>query len=128
MTIAVKQVITIPKDARVLVVEDSAIRIKWFHENLDTFDLAVDPKQGLDLLQSGCPYDVIFLDHDASWDDFDLTFISVAERLQQLNYQGELIIHTYNPVGGKRMQRMLRQGVCLPYGTFDIIYGKSFDR
>jgi CheY-like chemotaxis protein len=126
MTTALKRIITIPKDARVLVVEDSAIRIRWFRENLDTFDLAVDPRQGLDLLETGCPYDIVFLDHDASWDEFDLTFMPVAERLQQLDYRGELVIHTYNPVGGKRMQRMLRQGELIPYGTFDIVYGKSF--
>jgi CheY-like chemotaxis protein len=127
MTTALKRIITIPKDARVLVVEDSAIRINWFREHLDTFDLAVDPKQGLDLLETSCPYDIVFLDHDASWDEFDLTFMPVAERLKELNYQGELIIHTYNPVGAKRMQRLLRHGAWMPYGTFDIIHGKCFD-
>lgn len=120
--------VKIPKNARVFVVEDSASRIKWFREKLAGGEpkmvVGTQPDYALEELQNGAPFDIIFLDHDAKWNDPNLTFLPVAQRLAELKFAGDVIIHSYNPPGAKRMEHILGREarvIIAPFGSFDIV-------
>ena len=58
--------ITIPSNSRVLVVEDSRSRINWFREHLNARTTICETKEdALEVLKNDAPFDIVFLDHDA---------------------------------------------------------------
>lgn len=80
-----KNIIKIPINTSVLVVEDNLDRIDWFKKKLiGTY--AVSPSEAVQLVQN-TRFDLVFLDHDAvpsivNVDDpefFSTTFFKVAE-------------------------------------------------
>lgn len=128
-----KSKIQIRKNDRVLVVDDDPERQEWFRRSLSQVMMvskALTPADGVTLL-SVLGFDLIFLDHDAGW-IYDTekqeavvasTFMEVAEWLAQVEYSGTVIIHSYNPVGAKRMAHMLGRHATvhvMPFSTFEI--------
>lgn len=125
--------IYIAPDKRVLVIEDNEFRIGWFHENLDVASTTYCPTKeaGLAALKNGAhDFDIVFLDHDSGplmWQEGEPdtdTFYDVAKRLIALDFSGAVVIHSMNPVGAERLQRLFgnRKDVwVLKFGTFGIV-------
>lgn len=130
--------IKIPRATSCLIVEDAEERIKWFRKVLPGCTVAVNPKEALAILQStDNDFDIVFLDHDCRVDtegtrwmveptdpDFlNSTFWRVAQHLHRMEYSGQVVIHSGNPIGAKRMEALLGS-VCkvavIPFGRFDI--------
>jgi hypothetical protein len=110
----------------VFLVEDSAERIKWFNQKVQRMTVACRPDWALEELNHGAPFDIVFLDHDAQWNDATKTFMSVALRLAELEFSGTVVIHSMNPVGAKRMAHVLGRHATvqvMPFGTFEIESG-----
>ncbi len=119
-----KPLITIPAGSRVLLIEDSGARIEWFRERItERLDVAWTPEMALERAGHCLEYDLIFLDHDAKWNDPRVTFYEAALRMEQLEYPGTVVIHSLNTPGAKRMEYALGRNakvVLLRYGTFEI--------
>lgn len=67
---------TIPIKARVFLLEDSDHRILWFQERIHDLTVANTSAEGIAILESNPPFDVIFLDHDLQlihYEEFDET-------------------------------------------------------
>lgn len=118
-----KQLITIPKHWNVLVVEDAQSRIEWFSDRLGPgpMDFATTPQMAFDYLYYQT-YDMVFLDHDAgaSDDEGPITFMPVAQKLREMNYQGTVMIHSMNPYATKRMQSLIPGSIIAAFGNFDL--------
>ena len=127
-------VVTIPADKSILIVEDNEERLKWFREKLAgmEFTICTTPEAALEVL-SVYRFNIVFLDHDCvprfvdpSEIDFEsLTFWRVAQRLA-VNFDGNVIIHSGNPIGAKRMEKLLQDRsnarvTVAPFGNFDIV-------
>jgi predicted O-methyltransferase YrrM len=110
--------------------DDLEIRISWFQEAYKDHTLvyALDAVTALDILNKR-KFDLIFLDHDLGGgfmqdSDYHNTGYQVAKGLlQTINAETNVIIHSWNPDGAKRMAdvlyerekgRVLRQ----PFGRF----------
>lgn len=126
-------IITIPKNARVLVLEDSNERIEWFVKYLpvttlyvNTADEAIAALVGGDITQR--PFDFIFLDHDLGLLGYEGKPAGpegdghqVAKHMASQGYLGEnVVIHSWNTRGAANMAACLRQAVVIPFGRFDI--------
>jgi CheY-like chemotaxis protein len=118
-----KQLITVQPNQRVLVVEDSEYRIKWFAERLNSgpVQFATTPRMALDIL-SNQKFDVIFLDHDAGIDPNigPVNFMCVANKLAEIDFQGEVIIHSMNYQAAARMRHVMRNGHITMFGDFEL--------
>jgi predicted O-methyltransferase YrrM len=118
--------ITVPFNTRILLVEDSFERIKWFRQQIgEQFVVGTTPERALDAIGESAPYDLVFLDHDAKLDNPKITFYTVAEKLAALKFAGVVVIHSYNPVGAARMAKLLKESTpatvsIYPFGTFAI--------
>lgn len=124
-------VVTIPHDKTILIVEDNEIRIEWFKKRLEgaKFVICMTPQKALNVLGVHS-FDIVFLDHDAvpvfvpddHRDNDQLTFFRVAKLLKRVEYKGIVIIHSQNPVGAKRMQQELseQQVYVMPFGQFEL--------
>ena len=127
--------ITLNPKFSVLVVEDNPERIAYFREKLKGYDLTVatTPAEGVKAVESR-RFDVVFLDHDAvpvfvKPDDPNhdtMTFFPVAKALAAQKYNGNVIIHSFNPVGAIRMQILLGRTAFvkrIPFGQFTLVKG-----
>lgn len=112
---------------RVLLVEDDDTRAAWMVRNLPgvMWDRAhttkLAQKKIVDSMSGRSnPYAAVFL-------DYDLNAVRggggerMAALLAQLGYNGRIVVHSANPVGGPRMAYDLRQ--C----GHDVIYAPAFD-
>jgi len=122
-----KMEISVPRDHRVLVVDDSHDRLDWFQKYLGTAICAETSEDAISLLTNKDTFDTVFLDHDAGCDVVDgkitfVTFMPVIEHLVALGFDGDIVIHTGNIPAAQRIQSTLRYlGGTLtlaPYGTF----------
>lgn len=132
-----KQLISIKRDQRVFIAEDQQERIQWFKKKLVNLysDIVTSPGAGVELLQYqkqlGAPYDIVFLDHDAIREfiqpgdpQFHLkTFFPVAQELARQQFNGTVIIHSFNVPGAIKMQFLLGRTAKvarIQFGMFDI--------
>jgi hypothetical protein len=124
--------IRIPEEFSCLVIEDSEMRHKWFRSKLPDCTIATSPDEGVSILKTvGDKFDIVFLDHDAvvefvePTDDgfLDRSFWCVAQQLYRMEFKGQIIIHSGNPVGAQRMAFLLKSKCkveVMPFGSFDI--------
>ena len=100
---------------KILILEDSALRIEIFKKQLGKkhdlyiYDQVEDAKNAID--HSG-PFDRIYLDHDLDQmifidSDDDNTGYQLAKYIADKNIDAEIILHTLNPHGADRMQAVL---------------------
>ena len=124
--------IQIPGLSRCLIVEDNEARHEWFRENLPGCSIAESPQIALEILKINQNWDIIFLDHDCHGRFFveptdpeflNRTFWQVAQHLHRIEFPGQIVIHSGNPVGAKRMEALLGpkcKVAVIPFGMFDI--------
>lgn len=119
----------IPRDKRVLLLEDDPRRVEWFRQRICQLDHA-DSVEGAIALLSNNRYDFVFLDHDlgtlhyageaASLDD-KAPGQAVAKHLASLGWIGDnVVIHSWNPDGAKMMKNLLRNAYAIPFGNFEV--------
>lgn len=114
--------ITIPHKSKVFVLEDDKNRLDWFHMKLGTKHLyyawSPDPKYVIGRIDLS-DMDLMFLDHDLGDDFRDGTYF--AQQISGMDLSGtEIIIHSSNPVGAKRMKKYLPGALTIPFGRFKI--------
>jgi hypothetical protein len=126
-----KTKITIPSDYRCLVVEDSEVRNEWFAYKMPNCVIATNPLDALRELNEH-EFDIVFLDHDCHGKFFvdptdpeflNRTFWRAAQKLHRDEFKGEIVIHSGNPVGAKRMFDLLKNKChpfVAPFGSFDV--------
>jgi CheY-like chemotaxis protein len=120
------------------VVEDSEVRHEWFRHKLRglSYKIAETPDKAVELIKSE-HFDIVFLDHDSGismvldhTDPMFLenTFWKAAQQLDRDEFKGEILIHSGNPIGAKRMYNLLIRK-CHPFigafGSFDIKVGNE---
>lgn len=116
--------VKIPKDARVMLLEDSPMRITWFTERLPYLHV-VQSIEELKVYFDGHPIcDYFFLDHDLG--EGAGTGVEAAEYINNRfgNLSSAGLIHSWNREGALRMQKVLPLLPWVPFGGFEIDYGK----
>lgn len=112
---------------RIFILEDMETRNTWFRQNFigNVIDFTMDVEEASELLSKN-QYDVIFLDHDLAdahydtWAKSQMTNEEYAEELENTGYdvakwiaennnnsQAQVIIHSCNEWGSKRMFHIL---------------------
>ncbi len=115
---------------KILVVEDDAIRIGTFRNDLEphTVHVAISVEEAKErLIQS--TYDMVFLDHDLEFGE--RTYIDPEEA--DTGYQlakwmaGQdrfrtlpVVIHSFNWFGANRILRLLDNSVYIPFGLYPL--------
>jgi len=127
-----KAIIRIPANFKCLAIDDNEGRLDWFLSKLPNCTTAASPNEAIMTLDTDEGFDIIFLDHDCDGKYFadpadpeflNKSFWRVAEHLHKMKYNGQVIIHSGNPVGAKRMADFLKdvaEVTVLPFGMFDI--------
>ncbi len=105
---------------KILVLEDSPERIKWFERNFNKvnfyFCKNVNAAWGLLHIQK---FDTIYLDHDLGEDaqtGYDFAKI-LAEEIREGRVSNDpvIYIHTSNPAGADSMKSVLPQAIICPF-------------
>jgi len=110
--------------------DDFENRIAWFQSAYKDHNLvyALDAVTALDIL-SKRKFDLIFLDHDLGGDflqdsnDLNTGYQVAKGLLQTINAETNVIVHSWNPAGAKRMLNILQgrargRALCYPFGRF----------
>lgn len=123
--------IRVPQSAVVYIVEDSENRLEWFRGKLGDRILRVDkdPAVAIEWLKglSDEEFDAIdlfFLDHDLGGGAYMPPYATdiaeyMASRRPRVGFR--TIIHSQNPYGGPRLQKILPGSMYIPFGSFDLI-------
>lgn len=117
---------------RILILEDNHWRNHWFIENFKGHALTMcDSVQTALKWVTKNEFDILFLDHDLSDAHYEAalngqsitegTGYEVAKVIPEtINKDKPVIIHSMNPVGGKRMKLVIgNNAVQIPFGYFD---------
>lgn len=129
-----KAIISIPKDAKVFIVEDDPSRRDWFTERLGArvygfFDKPEEAISHLNDLASLDPGPVqlesiyaFFFDHDLGGAYKPPYSTDIAKRLYELDPEAgrRTVIHSMNEPGARNLQMILPGAVYFPFGFFDI--------
>lgn len=99
--------------AMILVLEDSPERIAAFKEHLGDNVTFVDSAFSAIHALSRCDYDLVFLDYDLG--NHKSSGAVTAHWLSEHNYASRIIIHSMNPVGAHRMQRIIPGAEIKPF-------------
>jgi NAD+-processing family protein with receiver domain len=116
------------KNQRVLLLEDSPNRIQWFKERLENLIIVSTVSDAIDEISTAYPqFHALFLDHDLGMLDAkgncgpEGNGFIFARHLADIGFAGEnTVIHSWNPVGAKKMKEELPQAIIAPWGTFEI--------
>jgi hypothetical protein len=124
----IRSCIRIPRDARVLLLEDDVERIRWFEQRIPRLQVVSTSLGCITAVARALkPFDLIFLDHDlelATWQadgSFD-TGMHAARSIAENGYCGDqVVIHSWNPAGAANMASLFERRVHLmPFGQFEI--------
>jgi hypothetical protein len=142
----IRSVVRIPRDAKILLLEDDPNRIEWFHAELGKFldpgllHIAFDAAGGIHAVAAADPpFDLMFLDHDLSIEQQSMAlrpdheFNSGSSFAQSFVEQGfvanHIIIHSWNPAGAQNMVQIFEnygiRAAYLPFGSFKIEGGSN---
>ncbi len=98
------QYIEVPKNWKVLVVEDALARQLQFRDWLGSNTrIVARVSDAVDALRSET-YDLVMLDRDLGFGEFGET---VAAEMVNMGFKGEVIIHSANPTGAEMILRVL---------------------
>ncbi len=102
---------------KILILEDDKIRQAYFIKHLEGHEIYIvdNSKDCIEQLQKHWNY--LFLDHDLG-NDTDSGYV-VAQWLHKKNNNlpDEIIIHSLNPVGAKRMHQLLPMAKIVPFNS-----------
>lgn len=121
-------VFNVPAAWRVFVLDDTLDRLFWFRQQLRgvaKYREAQTADRALEIL-SGEPFDLVFLDHDLSWEDAaDVTRQhgngkEIARFLARTGFAGRVVIHSKNEDGVALMRRILPNATIARFDEFEI--------
>jgi hypothetical protein len=112
--------VKLPAKAKVVLLEDSPMRIAWFEKRIEDLVVCQSPKEFKDYFSKGTERcDFIFWDHDLGDQG---TSVDVAQwftnRYGSGNEYG--IIHSWNTAGARKLQDIMKGTKHLPFGSFEI--------
>lgn len=111
--------VTLPKHAKVLLLEDSEMRIAWFEKKIPGLKVVRSVKEFTDYLETKPTVDFVFFDHDLGEGGSGYDAASyLADKFGSVNRWG--LIHSWNRAGVARMQQILKAMSAVPFGEFDI--------
>ena len=109
---------------RIFFLDDNPVRRQRFASVHSACDIvfAQTAQEAIDVLSKDTNFDQIYLDHDLGNDtfvdsDLENTGYQVAKFLSDKDVRGEIIIHSFNAVGAKRMLQVLPQAVYQPFNV-----------
>ncbi|MDP6958941.1 MAG: response regulator [Planctomycetota bacterium] len=115
---------------KILVVEDDALRIGTFREQLESYTVhvAISVEEAKEHLQQ-TNYDLLFLDHDLEFGErvyinpeeadtgYQLAkWISGKKKFSKI----PIVVHSFNWFGANRMVRILENAVYIPFGLYPL--------
>lgn len=107
---------------KVLILEDDPNRIGVFKRKLHEHDLYffTNVPDAKDATINFGPFDYYFLDHDLEGkvfvsSDYSNTGYQFAKFLAEIEAQGEIIVHSMNPVGAQNIKGVLPQAKVVPF-------------
>lgn len=116
--------IFVPKNAKILVLEDDQLRIKFFKKIFKEYTVVfVDHvNDAIYINETLGPFDVNFLDHDlggkvyvpSSHPDTGYQF---AKYLAEKKVQAKFIFHTMNYNGAQNMLSLLKEAIYIPFNV-----------
>lgn len=111
--------VTLPRYAKVLLLEDSPMRIEWFEKKVPGIAVVRSVQEFIDYFKTGPTVDFVFFDHDLGegGSGYDAA-VWLTERFGAVNRWG--LIHSWNRAGAARMQQVLKAVPAIPFGEFDI--------
>lgn len=118
---------------RIFILEDNQERIEAFKKYLNSHELTIvsEALEAIKLLEKDLNYDFIFLDHDLGGQIFvnvaeENTGSTVARYLTDKEIKGNIIIHSFNPIGAKNMLNYLPNAYYVPF-NIDFLKSQWFD-
>jgi hypothetical protein len=114
--------VTIPKEARVLLLEDSPMRIAWFTKRIpDHLKVTSSIQEFKAYFDTKPLVDFIFFDHDLG--EGNGTGLDAAQFIKDRfggNTTNAGLIHTWNPSGASKMRELLPLTLWIPFGEFEV--------
>ena len=82
--------------------------------------MATTANEAIEILKKGIDFDLISLDHDLGGEVFCSSELEnsgyrVAQFLSDKEIKGDIVIHSWNPVGAKNMLNILPKAVYIPF-------------
>lgn len=116
--------ISIPRNAAVLIVEDSIQRRGFFlsRNRIPGAFVSSDPQDAIDILTRFNFIDTVFLDYDLG---LGVSSEAVARTIAQLPIQPKVYIHSANPFGRMVLSEILPNAKIAVYGEFEITQSKD---
>ena len=117
-----KLTISIRRGARVFLLDDDDVRIKWFLERLISITIAKEAPDAIAILYSYPLFDFVFLDHDLGlFTGTEGDGLQVAQHLARRGFDGHnTVIHSTNAAGASAMKESLKCATVAPFGQFEI--------
>lgn len=114
--------ISIPRGARVFLLDDDDFRIRWFLERLTSLTVAKEASDAIAVLDSYPRFDCMFLDHDlGAFTGTEGDGLQVAQYLASRGFHGKnTFIHSTNQTGAAAMHKALTQATVVPFGQFEL--------
>ena len=112
--------ITIPTESRVLLLEDSPMRIAWFRKRLPILHVVNTVQEFREYFNSKPLVDFIFFDHDLGTEETGYDAAKYIKDKFGGNTTNAGIIHTWNPSGAAKMRELLPLTLWIPFGEFEI--------
>jgi hypothetical protein len=111
--------VVLPKDAKVLLLEDAEMRINWFKSKVPGITVVTSVEDFIAYFETRPVVDFLFLDHDLGpgGSGYDAAQY-MADKFGSTNRWG--LIHSWNRAGATRMQQILTAIPAVPFGEFDI--------
>lgn len=111
--------VVLPKHCRVLLLEDSDMRIEWFRRRIPKLTVVKSVSEFIDYFKSKPLVDFIFFDHDLGKGGSGLDAAKwLRENFGSGNRWG--LIHSWNRTGARAMQDIMPAVVAVPFGEFEI--------
>jgi hypothetical protein len=112
--------VRLPKNARVVLLEDSPMRIAWFQKRIPDLVVCKSSQEFKDYFTKGherC--DFIFWDHDLGGQD---TSEEVAQWFVDRYGAGNTyaLIHSWNTAGARKLQDIMNGVKWIPFGQFEV--------
>jgi len=112
--------VLLPKDSQAVVLEDSPMRIAWFQKRLPQVTICTSIKEFQAYFDRKPICDFIFLDHDLG--EGNGNGVDAANEIKE-RFGGNtsaMLIHSWNHVGVKNMQAVLKDAPAMPFGNFEL--------
>lgn len=123
-------IVKIPRESRVLLLEDSYLRVEWFMERLlyvKCLTVANTVDEAIAGLESVGPFDFMFLDHDLGLLDYmgvetETSGLQFCKHIAANDCVATVFIHSHNTSGALAMKACLKDAYVhvAPFGTFEL--------